>query len=150
MWIARPTLRVYFGGELGPYCYHTVVRFESPASLSTTYWRKINKHENCNSDAIFFNYSTNLAHTGHVEEVTQDRYPPQEVNGHREESTKQQDEAVRFDEHSDQRKAQQYDQDSAKECNRRLDLVLLEKEPERPLEPDHASQPADEEDLQRN
>lgn len=89
----------------------------------------------------------NLAHAGHVEEVTQNRYPPQEVDGHREESTKQQDEAVRFDEHSDQRKAQQYDQDSAEECNRRLDLVLLEKEPERPLQPDHAGQTADEKNI---
>lgn len=88
-----------------------------------------------------------LADAGHVEEVTEDRYPPQEVDGHREESTKQQDEAVRFDEHPDQREAKQDDQDAAEERDRRLDLVLLEKEPERALQTDHAGQPADEENI---
>lgn len=88
-----------------------------------------------------------FADAGHVEEVTEDGYPSQEVDGHREESAKQQDEAVRFDEHANQRKAEQDDQDSAKERDRRLDLVFLEKEPERPLQADHAGQPADEENI---
>lgn len=88
-----------------------------------------------------------LADAGHVEEVTEDRYPPQEVDGHREESTEQQDKSVRFNDHANQRKAEQDGQDTAEEGDRRFDLVLLEKEPERPLQTDHAGQPADEENI---
>lgn len=138
---ARKELFVF----LEPDCYHTVVRFESPASRSTICKRNV-AFNSCFLNRRVHSF-TNLANSGHVEEVTQNGHPPQEVDGHREESAEQQYEAVGFDEHSDQRIAEQNDQDSAEECNRSLDLVLLEKEPERPLQPYHAGQSAYEKNL---
>lgn len=88
-----------------------------------------------------------LANTRHVQEVTQNGHPPQEIDGHREETAEQQYETVRFDEHPDQRIAEQNDQDSSEECNRSFDLMLLEKEPESPFQPYHAGQATYEKNL---
>lgn len=47
------------------------------------------------------------------------------------------EESVALDEHPDERVSEEDDEDAPEEGRRSLDLVPLEEEPERPLQPDH-------------
>ena len=82
-----------------------------------------------------------------VENLTDDGYPPEEVDGDRKEAAEENDEAVAFNDHANERPAEQDDRDASKECYGSFGFVPLKEEPERPLQADHKCQAAQKENL---
>jgi len=74
---------------------------------------------------------------GHVEYGPEDRDPSQEVDRHREKSTKEDDETVELHQHTDQREPKEHYQDPSKKGSRPLRLVPLEKKSKCSFKPYH-------------
>ena len=107
----------------------------------------VHKISSCSS--LVVEKITHRTNSWQIKNCANDRYSSEEIDSHWKEATEQNNEPVGFNDHANERIAQQNHDYSSEKGRRAFDFVILKEESKCPFQPNDKSQPTEKQDLER-